>query len=463
MQRISARILLAGLKELQPNQDIQITTVVTDSRRILPQSIFVCFKGNRVDGHDWAVQAIQKDVAFVIAEHPVEGVPEEQLVLVSSSLHAMVTMAANYRNCYSPLVIGITGSVGKTTTKEFCYTVFSAFGETLKTEGNQNNEIGMPNTIFRLSDATAYAVLEMGMSNLGEISRLSKVALPTVGIITGIGVSHLENLGSRENILKAKLEICDGIQEGGYLILNGDDPYLWNCSLPEHIKPIWVAIENEQADICAKNIQIENGKTFFTICDKRHGKLSATIPTVGNHNISDALLAYGAAVALGLSPARAADALERYQTTGMRQNIVKKGDITIIEDCYNASPDSMKAAFSIMLQLPAKRRCALVGDMLELGDICKQAHKQVAEFAKDAGVELLFCYGKESEQTAIKATQLGIDKVIWNCDASIMAESLKKYLQPNDLLLVKASRGMKLEEILKEYYIWLSEKGVEMD
>lgn len=458
MQRISARILLAGLKELQPDQDIQITRVVTDSRKILPQSIFVCFKGNRVDGHDWAAQAIEKDAAFVVAEHPVEGVPEEQLVLVPSSLYAMVTMAANYRNCYSPVVIGVTGSVGKTTTKEFCYTVFSAFGETLKTEGNQNNEIGMPNTIFRLSDATAYAVLEMGMSNLGEISRLSKAACPTVGIITGIGVSHLENLGTRENILKAKLEICDGIRPDGYLVLNADDPYLWNCFLPEHINPIWVAIENEQADVCAKNIQIENEKTNFTICDKKHGKLSATIPTVGNHNVTNALLAYAAAVALGLSPARAADALERYQTTGMRQNIVKKRDITIIEDCYNASPDSMKAAFSIMLQLPAKRRCAFVGDMLELGEISQQAHQEVAEFAKNAQVELLFCYGKQSEQTAQKAKQLGIKQVIWNCDANTMAKALKKYLQPEDLLLVKASRGMKLEEILKEYYIGLSDK-----
>lgn len=463
MQKISARKLLAGLKELPEEQDVQITTVVTDSRRILPQCVFVCFVGNRVDGHNFAKEAVERDAAFVVAERPVEGVPQEKLVLVSSSLQAMVTMAANYRRCFSPVVVGVTGSVGKTTTKEFCYAVFSAFGETLKTEGNQNNEIGMPNTIFRLSDNTAYAVVEMGMSNLGEISRLSKAAKPSVGIITCIGVSHLESLGSRENILKAKLELCDGLEQGAPLVLNGDDEYLWNAELPSHVRPVWVSIDNPQATIRAENIRVKHGKTIFTIVDKNHGMVETAIPTIGNHNVYNALLAYGAAVSLGLSPARAAAALERYQTTGMRQRLVEHQGVTVIEDCYNASPDSMKAAFAAMQQLPANRRCALVGDMLELGSVSQQAHKETAELAKQAGVEMLLCYGPQSQETATHAKELGIPQVVWSQDKKEMANILIDQMKKGDLLLVKASRGMQLEDILKEYYEATQEKGVEID
>ena len=452
MQKISARILLNGLKEIDPTQDKQITTVVTDSRKILPNCVFVCFKGERVDGHDFALQAVEKDAAYIVAEHPIQGVPEEKLVVVSSSLTAMVTMAKNYRTQFSPIVVGVTGSVGKTTTKEFCYAVFSAFGETLKTEGNQNNEIGMPNTIFRLSDNTKYAVVEMGMSNLGEISRLSNAAKPSVGIITCIGVSHLEHLGSRENILKAKLELCDGMPENSPLILNADDEYLPHAVLPKHIVPVWIGIESEMAEICAKNIKTTQDKTSFVLVDKKRGNLDVVIPTVGKHNVYNALSAYAAAVSLGLSPVRAAAALERYQTVGMRQKVVHLNDITIIEDCYNASPDSMRAAFHAMCEMDAKRRCALVGDMLELGSVSQQAHEETAMIAADANVELLLCYGKLSKITAQKAKECGIQQVIY-CETKQQAvEQLQKNLRSQDVLLVKASRGMKLEDILKEYY-----------
>ncbi len=388
MEKISARVLLAGLKDLPKSQDCEITTVVTDSRKILPGCVFVCFCGARVDGHDFAAQAIEHEAAFVIAEHAVEGVPAERLVMVDSSLRAMVQMAANYRNQFSPVVVGVTGSVGKTTTKEFCYAVFSAFGETLKTEGNQNNEIGMPNTVFRMGEQTQYAVLEMGMSDLGEISRLSRAARPSVGIITCIGVSHLEHLGSRENILKAKLELCEGMSDGAPLILNADDEYLPHAQLPAHVVPVWVGIENETADVRAKQIETKENRTIFTIVDKKHGEIKTAIPTIGKHNIYNALSAYAAAVSLGLSPARAAAALERYQTTGMRQKLVRHNGVTIIEDCYNASPDSMRAAFSAMCELNAVRRCALVGDMLELGDNSYQVNEQVAELAEKAQVSL---------------------------------------------------------------------------
>lgn len=210
MQTIHANELLAGLTLAEP---VPVTAVVTDSRKVQPGCVFVCFAGERVDGHDFAAAAYQNGAAYIIANHPVPGVPENRTVFVQDSALSMVRMASNYRMLFSPRMIGVTGSVGKTTTKEFCYAVLSAFGNTLKTEGNQNNDIGVPNTLFRLTADTEYAVVEMGMDHAGEIERLTRCARPSAAIITLIGVSHLENLGTRENILKAKMEICAGLPD----------------------------------------------------------------------------------------------------------------------------------------------------------------------------------------------------------------------------------------------------------
>ena len=217
MQTIPANQLLAGLTLAEP---VAIRAVVTDSRKVEPGCVFVCFPGERVDGHDYAAGAYRSGAEYIVANHPVEGVPADRTVIVPDSGKAMIRMASNYRMLFNPRMIGVTGSVGKTTTKEFCYAVLSAFGKTLKTEGNQNNDIGVPNTLFRLTDDTEYAVVEMGMDHAGEIERLTRCARPSAGIITMIGVSHLENLGTRENILKAKLEICTGLPDGAPLALN---------------------------------------------------------------------------------------------------------------------------------------------------------------------------------------------------------------------------------------------------
>ena len=214
MQTIPANQLLAGLTLAET---VTIRAVVTDSRKVEPGCVFVCFPGERVDGHDYAAGAYRSGAEYIVANHPVEGVPADRTVIVPDSGKAMIRMASNYRMLFNPRMIGVTGSVGKTTTKEFCYAVLSDFGKTLKTEGNQNNDIGVPNTLFRLTDDTEYAVVEMGMDHAGEIERLTRCARPSAGIITMIGVSHLENLGTRENILKAKLEICTGLPDGAPL------------------------------------------------------------------------------------------------------------------------------------------------------------------------------------------------------------------------------------------------------
>ena len=321
MKPMNANELLAGLALARP---VPITAVVTDSRKVQPGCIFVCFPGERVDGHDYAAKAYQAGAEYVIANHPVEGVPEDHLVICESSYLAMIRMASNYRTLFSPLMIGVTGSVGKTTTKEFCYAVLSAFGNTLKTEGNQNNEIGLPNTLFRLEDTTQYAVVEMGMSHLGEIARLVRAARPSAGIITMIGVSHLENLGTRENILKAKMEICQGLPDGAPLVLNADDDLLPTAQIPGRLRPVWFGIRSSSADVRAINIHTVGEGTGFTLVDNVDGEtyeFSVTIPTAGVHTVYDALAAYTAATRLGLERARAA-----LETVGLSDRVDHRPD-----------------------------------------------------------------------------------------------------------------------------------------
>ena len=456
MQPIEAGILLQGLAEPGQTAGKQISAVVTDSRVICPDCVFVCFPGQRVDGHDFAAQAIRQGAAFVVANHPVEGVPTEQLILCPSSHQAMMTMGANYRRCFNPLMIGVTGSVGKTTTKEFCYAVLSAFGSAMKTEGNQNNEIGVPNTLFRLEDSTRYAVVEMGMSALGEIHRLSCAARPNAGIITCIGVSHLETLGSRENILKAKLELCDGLPEGAPLALNGDDEYLRRAQqqgqLPGHVRPVWFSLEDREADVWASEIEATAQGQHFYLNDRLHGRFEVYIPALGRHSVSDALAAYAAATRLGLDPQVCAQALGQYRSTGMRQNIRQVGGITFVEDCYNASPDSMKASLSMFEQYPCSgRKFALLGDMLELGSLEQQAHRQAGCWAAGAGLKALAAVGPASREMAQQAGEMGLE-AHWFEQPEQAACWLLEVLKPGDALLAKASRGIKLEAVLNAVY-----------
>ena len=292
MQTIPANQLLAGLTLAEP---VTIRAVVTDSRKVEPGCVFVCFPGERVDGHDYAAGAYRSGAEYIIANHPVEGVPADRTVIVPDSGKAMIRMASNYRMLFNPRMIGVTGSVGKTTTKEFCYAVLSAFGKTLKTEGNQNNDIGVPNTLFRLTDDTEYAVVEMGMDHAGEIERLTRCARPSAGIITMIGVSHLENLGTRENILKAKLEICTGLPDGAPLALNADNDLLPTASIPSRLRPVWFGIDAANADVRAVDVVTGANGTTFKIVDTQYGTFDAAIPTAGIHTVYDALAAYAAA------------------------------------------------------------------------------------------------------------------------------------------------------------------------
>ena len=451
MDKISASVLLKGLAPEGFADEAAIDLVTTDSREVRPGCIFVAFPGEKFDGHDFAAKALEEGAEYVVLNHPVKDVPEKKCFLCPDSYRAMMMMGANYRRQFSPKVVGVTGSVGKTTTKQMTYAAIAGFGNTIKTEGNQNNELGLPRTMFRIGKETEYAVVEMGMSHRGEIERLSRCARPDVGIITCIGVSHIGNLGSQENICKAKLEICEGLPNGAPLVLNGDDPFLRAAKLPEHVHPVWFSLGDENADVCALNIRQEDDGMTFTLEDREEDTTEVHIPAMGRHNVANALAAYAAATRLGLNAKRVIAGLSQFQQTGMRQKVVHSKGVDVIEDCYNANPDSMKAALAMFKEYPCKGRFALLGDMLELGEISPEAHETVGKQAAEYGVDFLVAYGPEAKRTAQAAVAAGVEARHVDTYREA-AELLLARMQPGDALLVKASRGMALEKVLEIFY-----------
>lgn len=428
--------------------EAQIAGVCIDSRQITPGCLFIAIRGDRFDGHDFVEKAFEEGAAAVMVHRDVAcGGP---FVRVADTREALLRLAGYYRRFFQIPVVGLTGSVGKTTTKEMTAAVLSKRYKTLKNEGNRNNEIGMPMTAFGLDLSVGAAVFEMGMSGFGEISRMAKAAAPTVGIITNIGVSHMEQLGSRENILRAKLELLDGLEAYGPLILNGDDPLLAGARIEGH--PVfYYGIEEERCRIRAQEITQAEHQLSFTI-SYGYGSVRVRMPVVGMHFVYDALAAFTAGLILGVAPQAAAQALGEYEPAGMRQRVRQVNGVTILEDCYNASPDSVCAALRALMTLDAQRHIAVLGDMLELGAFSKEAHAQAGAFAARQGVDLLYTYGPESAETARAAKAAGLPQCRHETEKGALAQALLQTLQKGDAVLFKASRGMRLEELIAAIY-----------
>ena len=392
MEKIAADLLLKGLAPEGFADSQPIGLVTTDSREVCPGCIFVAFPGERFDGHDFAARALEEGAAYVVLNHPVEGVPAERAVVSPDSYHAMMVMGANYRSQFHPKVVGVTGSVGKTTTKQMTYAAIAGFGNTIKTEGNQNNELGLPRTIFRLGRDTEYAVVEMGMSHAGEIERLAKCARPDVGIITCIGVSHIGNLAVRRTSARRSWRSAPALPRV-HPRAQRRRPLPAQSRSAHHVRPVWFSLGDENADVCALDVRQEGDGMAFTLCDKNAGRYEVTIPAMGRHNVANALAAYAAATRLGLAPEGVIAGLADFEQTGMRQKVVHAGSMDVIEDCYNANPDSMKAALAMFKEYPCKRRFALLGDMLELGGMSAPAHEELGRQAAEAGLTALVTYG----------------------------------------------------------------------
>lgn len=422
--------------------------ICTDTRKITPGCLFIAIKGENFDGHDFAAKAVESGAKAVICEKDC-GLGENQ-ILVENTRLALLDLAGHYRSKFDIPVIGITGSVGKTTTKEMTHAVMSSKYNTLKNEGNLNNEIGVPLTLFRLDKTHEAAVIEMGMSGFDEISRMTKAVRPDVAIISNIGVSHIEKLGSREGILKAKLEILHGMKEDAPLILNGDDDMLVTADAGAH-PVIYYGVENVNSFFKAFDITSKQSETEMSV-GYTGGSGRVSLPFPGRHNVYNALAAVAAGMQFGIDVQDGLNALKNYVPAGMRQRINKKCGITFIEDCYNASPDSQAAALAVLAGMNAERTVAVIGDMLELGDVSRDAHYGVGKKAADNNIDAVFTYGERSLETAKGASDGGVADVRSFDDKNELSNELSSYLREGDAVLFKASRGMKLEDVIYSVY-----------
>jgi UDP-N-acetylmuramoyl-tripeptide--D-alanyl-D-alanine ligase len=444
MERLSLQAIKNAVNGIgEYNCDIE--SICIDTRKLEPNCLYIAIKGENFDGHDFIEQALQSGANAALSEKPIAGEP--RVIVVENTKQALLDLARYYKSLFRVFTVGVTGSVGKTSTKEMIYTILNAKGKTLKTQGNFNNEIGMPMTLFTLEKSYENAVLEMGMSNFGEISALTKVCTPNVGVITNIGVSHIEILKTQENILKAKLEITDGMEHDAPLVLNADDPLLHMVVTMVDRPIIYYGIDNP-ADISASDIVQGETSTSFTI--HYYGKsIKAEIPTLGTHNVRNALAGFCVGLLADIPPEQIVASMKWYKNADMRQNVSIVKGVTVIADCYNASPDSMNAAIEVIsaTKCSGKRYCVL-GDMLELGDISEQAHIDVGKAVARSIVDVLLCYGEQAKEIKRGAIMIGMKNVIHFEEKQKLVDYILANVKPGDAIIYKASRGMKLEEVM---------------
>lgn len=420
----------------------------TDSRAVKPGDMFLCLRGERTDGHKYVSGAVERGASAILCEEPVEV--DCPYILVENTVKAIQKLASEYRNNLDVLVVGITGSVGKTTTKEFTHAILSTAFPTHKTEGNKNSETGLPITLLGIDPEDQVCVAEMGMSGLGEIEILSRIAKPKISVITNIGYSHIEYLKTRENILRAKMEICSGMPEDGVLILNGDDDLLSACK-DRFGRVVFYGIKNKACDILATDIQTNLDSTTYTVSGFGRA-FPVTIPAVGQHYVMDSLAGIAVGITVGLSDSEIQNGAASFRKAVGRQNIYEKNGYTIIDDTYNAVPVSMKVAFDLLRDLPSKgKRIAVIGDMLELGDFTLSLHREVGEAMN--GIDQLLAFGNYAHAYAEGAAHAGLtpEQISLASDRKEALSILKQIACPGDTILFKASRSMQAEEILHAF------------
>ena len=429
--------------------DVEIAEVSTDSRKIGANCLFVPLVGDRFDGHDFIQTAIENGAAAILTHRAGETYPVPSVV-VEDTRQALLDLAGGYRDRFDCPIVGVTGSVGKTTTKEMIWSVLGQRFQTLKTEGNLNNTVGLPLTVLRLDPFADAAVLEMGMSNFGEIGDMVACCKPNLAVITNIGTSHIEFLGSREGICRAKMEILEGLQaRRGIAILNGDEPLLWERKDNLPCKAVWFGCQNPACEVRATDlVQTPEGVTFTLQLPEE--ETVCTIPIPGAHNVTNALAAAACGWMLGLEGEEIAAGLAEFRPVGHRQNLFEKNGFTIYEDCYNASPDSMEAALAVLAGLPNEKKIAVLGGMGELGAYAPEGHRRVGR-AVPGAADALYLYGANCEFIAEGAAEAGLDaeKIHTFENRETLAAALRAAAQPGDALLFKGSRVMKMEQALE--------------
>lgn len=423
----------------------EVTGVFTDSRKITKGSLFIPIVGERVDGHEFIPAVFDKEAMLTLSERELKN-PCGPYIMVKSSLQALKDIAEFYLKQLDVKVVGITGSVGKTSTKEIVASVLSQQFSVLKTNGNFNNEIGLPLTVFRLTGQEDIAVLEMGISDFNEMSRLTKIARPDVALITNIGMCHLENLKTRDGILKAKTEIFEGLKEDGTICLNGDDDKLSTVTSYKDRRIVFFGKDNKN-EIYATDIQSQGLKGTKCRIHTPNGSFAVNIPVPGMHMVSNALAACAVGLTFGMTSDKIAKGIAALQPVNGRVNMIETSDFTIIDDCYNANPVSMKSSIDILKDASGRKVCIL-GDMFELGDNRISLHEEVGAYVKESNIDLLIAIGKLSK--AIYEGACGAGCKCYHFDYKEDAFlHIPQLLQKEDSILVKASHGMEFTEVVE--------------
>lgn len=426
----------------------EVSSVVIDSRKAEKDSLFVAIKGARVDGHSFIPQVMKKGALCAVSEQDLGDVPYPY-IKVGSCEQALKDIAEHYRRSLDIRVVGISGSVGKTSTKEMIASVLGQKFNVLKTEGNFNNEIGLPLTVFNIREEHEIAVLEMGISHFGEMTRLAKIARPDICVITNIGVAHIESLGSRDGILKAKTEMFQYMNPEGTIILNGDDDKLRGFVPENGVSPVYFGLDPSCPYHAEKteNKGLRGTDAEFVTPDSR---FRAHISIPGGHMVYNALAGIAVGTALGMTPDEMARGIEALVPIAGRNNLIETERWSIIDDCYNANPASMKSSLDV-LACADTRTVAILGDMFELGASEKEMHYEVGAYAAEKGISVLICIGGLSAETARGARESSDGAAMEILHYSTKEDFFKEMndvLKKDDTILVKASHGMEFTEIV---------------
>lgn len=431
------------------DKNVVITDVTYDSRSIKEGSLFVPIVGSTVDGHKFIKQCFDLGAAASLTQYDMEPIQNKVCIRVQDTLSALQALSAWYRSRFDLAVVGVTGSVGKTSTKEMIAAALSKGLCVMKTQGNKNSQIGMSATMFEILPEHEAAVIEMGMSEFGEMERLCNIARPQYAVMTNIGKAHIENLKTQENIRKEKFKITNAFDKNSVLFLNGEDPLLWELHGKQTFKTVTFGF-SDRCDYYAEEIKACGFETHFVLC-YNEVKREMVIPVLGQHNVLNALAAVAVGITLGLSLDCIAQGLMTYKNAPMRQQIHKVQDMILIDDSYNASPEAMRVSLDVLKSVSKGRTLAVLADMLELGEESEKEHFNVGVHLAKIGIDDLIAIGEQAQFIADGARTVRADMNIQSVSDNEQAiNCLKPLLCPNLSILVKGSRGMHTEKIVQE-------------
>jgi UDP-N-acetylmuramoyl-tripeptide--D-alanyl-D-alanine ligase len=439
---------VCGGELLCGDPDTVITAVSTDSRKISSGTLFVPIQGEKTDAHNFINATFAAGASATLTQEHSRMNDTHAWISVPGTLLALQQIASAYRRKFHIPLVGVTGSVGKTTTKEMIALALSAGLNVMKTEGNFNSQIGLPLTMFQLTDENQAAVIEMGMSEFGEMGRLVQIAAPDYAVMTNIGISHIQQLKTKENIMSEKLHIIDRFHQKSILFLNGDDELLAGLRGKLNTKIIYFGTQS-WCDFRAVNVVAAADSTSFTLLAPNVAQ-KVKLPVLGMHNVTNALAGLAVAQTLGVPLDRAAVQLSGYQPLAMRQQIHHVNELVIIDDSYNASPDAIKSSVDVLCSFHTGKRFAVLADMLELGEFSQNAHFEVGVYAAQAGVDVVVTIGDRAEEIAKGARSVNPDLPCHICKSNEEAIGrLKSILTGGDAVLIKGSRGMHTDQIVK--------------